>query len=93
MKKVFAKKEVTNEDLAQKIDNLLATVDILVVSTAKGFEGVDRRFDQVENRLDKVESRLSGVDNRLDRVEDHFDNMAEGLRRVGFLNSKLSSSI
>jgi len=79
-----SRKTVTNEDLAEKIDNLAVglnarmdtiedNLNLVIMSTAKGFEGVDRRFDEVvrENnaRFDKIEYRMDRMGGQLDTMD------------------------
>lgn len=78
--------DTINVNLSNKIDNfggkieiLDETVNLLVISTAKGFADVDRRFDEVDIRFDKVENRLDRVEFRLYTVEKQVGRTGDQL--------------
>ncbi len=101
------KKKMSIEDLAismnrgfKRVENLIETkIDELAISTAKGFESVDKRFDSVEKRLVSVEEEIKGVKNQLGGTNKRIDDYAETKvakieykdlsNRVGFVEKKL----
>lgn len=81
-----ADEEVTNKDLLVAIDNL-------AVSTAKGFEQVDKRFEQVDKRFEQVDRRFDEVDRRFEGVDTRLNNLTvatrENTRGINLINVRL----
>lgn len=88
------------EDLAlsmnkgfKRVENLIEKkIDGLAISTAKGFESVDKRFDEVKEDTKGVKNQLEGVSKRID---DFAENKVSKItfkeldHRVSFVEKKL----
>lgn len=99
MKKII-KKKMSIEDLAlsmnkgfKRVENLIEKkIDGLAISTAKGFESVDKRFDEVKEDTKGVKNQLEGVSKRID---DFAENKVSKItfkeldHRVSFVEKKL----
>jgi len=99
MKKII-KKKISIEDLAlsmnrgfKRVENLIEKIiDGLAISTAKGFESVDKRFDEVKEDIKGVKNQLEGVSKRIDDFAESKASKIEFKElnhRVGFIEEKL----
>ena len=78
MKKI-TKKKMSIEDLAlsmnrgfRRVENLIEKkIDGLAISTAKGFESVDKSFESVDKRFDDIDGKY--IDYEL--YFDSYDNL------------------
>ena len=51
----------------KRVENLIEKkIDGLAISTAKGFESVDKRFDEIKEDTKGVKNQLEGVSKRID---------------------------
>lgn len=81
MKKVI-KNKMSIEDLAlsmgkgfKRVEKLIeAKIDGLAVSTAKGFEGVDKRFNEVDKRFESLEAKMK---TDVESINKRIDDFAE----------------
>ena len=73
----MAKKEITNQKLAENINDLANAVK-------SGFDGVDKRFDGVDKRFDGVDKRFDGVNQRLKVLEQGQEEIKLKLTNVAY---------
>lgn len=67
-------------------------IDNLAVSTAKGFESVDKKFEIVGNKLDGLQNQVGGVNNRIDDLALNRATKDE-IYHLGLRVSKIESKI
>jgi hypothetical protein len=63
------KREITNKELAKKIDSLTELVDKLAAATKRGFDGVSIRLDKLEQGQEDIKLRLDNVAYRFELQE------------------------
>ncbi len=62
--------------------DVLAAIDSLAESTAKGFASVDTRFDAVDERFDKLEVRMDKLDTKFDVLSGHYAELSENVKKL-----------
>lgn len=63
------KREITNKELAKKIDSLTELVDKLAAATKRDFDGVNIRLDKLEQGQEDIKLRLDNVAYRFELHE------------------------
>lgn len=63
------KREITNKELAKKIDSLTELVDKLAAATKRGFDGVNIRLNKLEQGQEDIKLRLDNVAYRFELQE------------------------
>jgi hypothetical protein len=63
------KREITNKELAKKIDSLTELVDKLAAATKRDFDGVNIRLDKLEQGQEDIKLRLDNVAYRFELQE------------------------
>jgi tetrahydromethanopterin S-methyltransferase subunit G len=70
----------------KRIDTTVDLIDRLAVSTAKGFENVDKRFEGVDKRFESVatkddfrslDRKIEGIKDQLEGTNRRIDHLAE----------------
>ena len=65
----MAKQNITNEDLAKKIDGLSNNINAHALITKKSFESVDKRLGHLEQGQEDIKLRLDNVAYRFELQE------------------------
>lgn len=77
MKNKMTKNKITLETIADSISKLDTKIDQkiddLAISTAKGFEEVNKRMDNFDIKIDRTEKTLSG---KIEGVDRRIDDLA-----------------
>ncbi|MBU0531199.1 hypothetical protein KJ910_01745 [Patescibacteria group bacterium] len=84
-------KEITNNQLAERFDNLDATNNQLAEQIAKidsRFDGLEVRFGGLEGRFDGLEVRFDGLDGRFGGLETTLNEFREDFEQFSIVTKQ-----
>jgi uncharacterized protein YajQ (UPF0234 family) len=76
----MAKKEVTNDEIMQALNQFTNEVN-------KRFDGVDARFERIDQRFDGVDARLDKLDDDVNRIYGILDKHMARIEEIMQENS------
>lgn len=64
--------DISEEKLNKRFDKIESMIESLAASTAKGFEGVDKRLEDVYTRFDEIDKKFDQIDERFVGLESNL---------------------